>query len=68
MSYRPLLAVCFVRLCALCGVRVVSKEPQITTEALPIPRIQIEQADLKEPTSGLEPLTCFSYECAVSGC
>jgi hypothetical protein len=21
-----------------------------------------------EPTSGLEPLTCSSYECAVSGC
>jgi hypothetical protein len=22
----------------------------------------------KEPTSGLEPLTCSHYECAVSGC
>src|SRR5215217_8956567 len=23
---------------------------------------------IREPTSGLEPLTCSSYECAVSGC
>ena len=30
--------------------------------------IALIYADYGEPTSGLEPLTCSSYECAVKGC
>ena len=28
----------------------------------------LQMSETREPTSGLEPLTCSSYECAVSSC
>jgi hypothetical protein len=30
--------------------------------------VLVSGTEHREPTSGLEPLTCSSYECAVSGC
>ena len=30
--------------------------------------IQLKQVKSREPTRGLEPLYCSSYECAVRGC
>jgi hypothetical protein len=30
--------------------------------------VACKHAQKREPTSGLEPLSCSSYECAVSGC
>jgi hypothetical protein len=44
------------------GVSVASKNPGDKPKAISIPRIRLIYGQNKEPTSGLEPLTCSSYE------
>jgi hypothetical protein len=42
--------------------------PRLTVPSPAFPRFPANREKKREPTSGLEPLTCSSYECAVRRC